>query len=80
MSLFTEYEKIKALRETLPTIGSIWKVVESTRGTWGTNTPGAIVQIAKVDLTFVHYHYYGEENYSHCRDIETFKRTFRLVI
>lgn len=76
MSLFTEYEKLRTARKSL-TIGSRWEIV---RGTWGTNTPGDIVQIAKVDLTFVHYHYFGHENYPHRRDIKIFKRTFKPVL
>ena len=74
MSLFTEYEKLRTARKSL-TIGSRWEIVESTYGTWGTNAPGEVVQIAKVDLTFLHYHYFGHENYPHRRDIESVRVT-----
>lgn len=81
MSLFTEYEKLRTVRKSLP-IGSQWEVIESTDGYYGSNTLGAIVNLVKVTSTDVGYAYtnYIREPLIHLRDIETFKRTFRPVL
>jgi hypothetical protein len=81
MSLFTEYEKLKTVRKSLP-IGSKWEIVESTEGYYGCNTLGGIVNLVKVTSTDVGYAYssYIVEPLTHFRSIETFKRTFRSVL
>lgn len=83
MSLFTEYEKLKTARKSLP-IGSKWVVTIETYGTNGRNSVGNTVYISKVTRKDIWYCYsYSElftEGSHHARDIETFKRTFKPVL
>ena len=78
MSLFTEYEKLKTARKSLP-IGSQWEVVESTWGETGNTRIKDEVYITKVSQEKVYYSYYGGHT-TYYRSIETFKRTFRPVL
>ena len=81
MSLFTEYEKLRTVRKSLP-IGSKWEIVESTEGYYGCNTLGGIVTLVELNSTDVGYTYssYIREPLTHFRNIEIFKRTFRPVL
>lgn len=79
MSLFTEYEKIRALKKTLSK-GSKWEVVESSEDFYGRNSAGDMVYINNVNSTDVYYSYSSCYTFIHSRDIETFKRTFRPVV